>query len=712
MPSRFATMKRNTPNDFEESERPVKMMRSERTPAFVRALKTMAPTQAPTTASSPIEGALKRKCEALSDLEDVTSSKRVRLGAAFGVSGTTTTSLMGCRGGKKRAKRLRGPKGAFVAKNDKATAVNTSPPSAVEDTAEVSASTEEEAAVTASEDTVKAEGKSGEDSNEATTGDISTPSAGEDTAEVSKAEEEDAVATATECAEDYLNACVSKDIVEVPTTTEEEAAAIVTECAVKAEDNTDAPAEKDTAEVSALSEGDAAVTATKCNAKAENDSDNSSEPVNNSRKSVSGSIESVDSTSSSEPASSSQKSANGSTETLDTVLSASESEEAPKKATKTVAKKERYITGLVNNGYQCFANATLQFFDAAMDGHDLDVLLGNDVSIRPFSVPKLTPKDEEGVDDIEALKRGETPVGKIGIIKASMRAGIKSLRKLGKLKEICQRKQLRALLSQMRGSKGTAQPKFLSPMVLHQVLAFGGADESDAYNHLDGTTQEDCLEYFNALMTGATSKAREESDAAPENGAEGAAALESLFEIKSEIAKVCKNSACDYKGTVQVETTNTISTSVWDSKKNLELTDMMDVSSTSTVEGFKCPKCGEETIADVTELKETSDNLVVHINRVDASGNGRKLQTKLELPLTPVEICGKRYILNAVVRHRGGTVHRGHYTIVRRRSPEWMTDENSLWYVINDHHIQGINISDVRDGTKYGHSAMLLFKAL
>lgn len=706
MPSRFATMKRNAPNDFEESERPVKMMRSERTPAFVRALKTMAPTQPPTTASSPIEGALKRKCEALSDPEDVTASKRVRLGAAFGVSGTTTTSLMGCRGGKKRAKRLRGPKGAFVAKNDKATAVNTSPPSAVEDTAEVSASTEEEAAVTASEDTVKAEGKSGEDSNEATTGDISTPSAGEDTAEVSKAEEEDAVATATECAEDYLDACVSKDTAEVPATTEEEAAAIVTKCAVKAEDNTDATTDQDTAEVSALSEGGAAVTATECSVKAENDSDNSSEPVSSSRKSVSGSIESVDSTSSSEPASSSQKSANGSSETLDTILSASDSDEAPKKATKTAAKKERYITGLVNNGFQCFANATLQFFDAAMDGHDLDLLLGNDVSISPFSIPALTSEDREKPSDINAYKKGKQSRTKIGRIKASMRDNIKSLRKLGKLKEICQRKHLRALLSQMRGSKGTAQPKSLSPMVFHHVLAFGGANESKVNNHLDGTSQEDCLEYFGALMSAATSATVEESGATPEDSA---TTLKNLFDIKSETTTSCNNPSCGQDIAVRAETSNYVSVPVWESKKNLELMDLLDASKTSYWEDRKCPKCGEKTLVDVTELKELGDNLVVHINRVDGSD---KLQTKVELPLQPIKICGKEYILNAVVKHQGLTVEFGHYTVLRRRSPEWMTDEKSLWYLIDDSNVESIKTSDVRDHWAGGHSAMLLFKAL
>jgi predicted RNA-binding Zn-ribbon protein involved in translation (DUF1610 family) len=700
MPSHFATRKRNAPTDFKESERPVKMLRSDLTPTSVRAFATMAPTPSPPATPSPVKGALKRKCEALNASEDLAASKRLRLGASFGVAGTTTTLPTGCRGGKRRrngAKKV--AKRATVAKTDEATTRNTSPPPAVEDTAGVSASTEEEAAVTTSEDAVKAEGDSGEDSNEVTTGNISTPSAGEDTVEVSEAKEEDAVATAIECAEDYLNACASKHTAEVPT---------ATECVVKAEDNTDAPVDQDTAEVSTFTEGDAAATTSESGVKAEDDSNNSSEPVSSSRKSVGGSIESLDS-SSSEPASSSQKSTNGSSETLETILSASESEEAPKKTSKMAVKQNRYITGLVNNGNQCFANATLQFFDAAMDGYDLDLLLGKDVNIDPFSIPALTPEEKELERDTNAPKRGRKPVTKVGKFKALMRNAIKTLRSMGELNKISPRKHLRALLSHMRGSKATGQPELLSPMVFHQVLAFGGADESVALNHLDGTTQEDCFEYFGALMSEATSTAIEEAGAAPENSAEGAATLKSLFEVKRETTTRC--TSCDQNIDVKIETSNAISVPAWKSPRILELMELLEASKTSIWTERKCPKCGEKGLADVAELKDLGDNLVVHINRVDPSDSGVKFETRVELPLDPITICGKEFILNAVVKHRGPTVDFGHYTVLRRRSPEWMTDEKSLWYLIDDHDIEGIKTRDVRDGAGRSHSAMLLFKA-
>jgi hypothetical protein len=76
-------------------------------------------------------------------------------------------------------------------------------------------------------------------------------------------------------------------------------------------------------------------------------------------------------------------------------------------------KKERYIPGLINNGNQCFANATLQFFDAAMDGHDLDLLLGKDVSTKPFLEPNLDEYDSENpADTLDAPKKGKNPAAK------------------------------------------------------------------------------------------------------------------------------------------------------------------------------------------------------------------------------------------------------------------------------------------------------------
>ena len=670
MPSRIATMKRNAPADLDKSDRPSKMLRGGHTGASVHALEAAAPIPAPATAPSPGEGALKRKRDAT---ENFAASKKARLDTNFDGAGITTTSPTGCRRGKAR-RRFR-----------KAVNVNMN---------------------------------SDDDKEAATTGNTGSPFAGEDTVEVSASTEGDAAAASSEPAIEAKNeteAQADSDTAEVPASTKRDAEAMTSECAVEAERNNDDEstgntsshsARQDTAEVSVLIEKDAAVTASEDVVEAENDCNNSSEPTCSSRKSVSGFVETADiSDSSSESASSLQKPVNGSSETLDTIVTVYEPGEAPKKTTRMAKKKSRYINGLLNNGNQCFANATLQFFDAAMDGHDLDLVLGKDAS-TPFEDPDLNLNDME---DLDPTKKGEKPKSRLSMFKASIRDLIWESRAGGMLKDISPRKHLRALLNRMRGPRDTGQPKWLTPIVFQQILAFGG--ESALFEHLDGTTQEDPYEYFDALLSGVTCTAIEEPNAVPEDDAESVATLESIFEIKSEEATVCSNPSCDHKDAVRAETSNAISVPIWESKRKLELMDLLEASNTSTLEGMECSKCGEETLARVTELKDVGDNLVVHINRV-IPGYENKLTTAVELPLKPITICGREFVLNAVVRHKGYHVTGGHYTVLRRRSPEWLTDTKSLWYSIDDESIKDIKTSDVKDHGRYGHSAMLLFKAL
>jgi ubiquitin C-terminal hydrolase len=126
-----------------------------------------------------------------------------------------------------------------------------------------------------------------------------------------------------------------------------------------------------------------------------------------------------------------------------------------------------------------------------------------------------------------------------------------------------------------------------------------------------------------------------------------------------------------------------------------------------------CPKCGGP-LQRVTEFTEMADNFVLHVNRVADHQTGEKIKTAIELPFQPIKLCGKDYVLNAIIRHRGNTVHAGHYTIFRKRSRDWNTEAQgtSTWYHIDDEDVSTINAKDIKDHGRNGQSTMLLFKTV
>lgn len=124
-----------------------------------------------------------------------------------------------------------------------------------------------------------------------------------------------------------------------------------------------------------------------------------------------------------------------------------------------------------------------------------------------------------------------------------------------------------------------------------------------------------------------------------------------------------------------------------------------------------CPKCGG-AVARVTEFTEVADNFVVHVNRVDDWPKTTKIPTAIELPFQPIELGGKRFVLNAIIKHKGYSVNAGHYTIYRKRSHDWVTDVHgkSTWYRIDDNEISTAAAKDIKDSFRQGQCAMLLFK--
>lgn len=448
----------------------------------------------------------------------------------------------------------------------------------------------------------------------------------------------------------------------------------------------------------------------------------SSEPMSSSRKTVNGTDSSSDETT--ESAESSEKVADDSNSTFDTVPDATSSEsatsaneqsseEASKKAAKVKTRLSqrpvRHISGLLNNSNQCFANSVIQFIDAALDGHDVDTVLGPVESVAPFTPPPLQKSDSFGAPKTRGVKKGaRAPESKMSKARTFIHDRIEKVRKSNKLKELralSPRKHLRALLHRMRQYKTKAQSEKVTGYLFQQILAYG--EEGGSREHLDGRAQEDCYEYFDALLSGIKYNSGE--DPTDEESAEKPAIIDSLFDLKSETASLCSNESCNHKGAVQEETSSAYTICAPGKKATLE--DLLEQSNVSQLD-LPCPKCGG-TVQRVTEFTEIADNFVLHINRVAKDGT-TKIKTAIELPFQPIKLCGKEYVLNAIIRHKGNSVQAGHYTIYRKRSRDWNTEAqgNSSWYHIDDEEVSAINPKDIKDHGRNGQSAMLLFKTV
>lgn len=383
---------------------------------------------------------------------------------------------------------------------------------------------------------------------------------------------------------------------------------------------------------------------------------------------------------------------------IEEVGDARTSEQIAMSATRLTEKQDRHISGLVNNSNQCFANAAIQFFDAALDGHNVDLVLGELQSIQPFTDPMLTPEDDFRVSKTTKGKKRESKMTKVrkGILNR-----IRDLRNSKKMKALSPRKHMRALLHRMRQFKRKGDSDYVTPYVFQQVLAYG--DLSAGRKHLDGREQEDSYEYFQTLLDGV--KDSPADDASDEESDDKSAIIDSLFTFKSETRTVCK--ACDHKGEAKSEVNNAHVLHVQKTKSSF--TDLLTESAVSELEGLKCPNCEEYTLQRRLEFTEVADNFLLSINRTGI--NDTKITTPVELPLQPIELCGKKYVLNAVVQHKGRSAKNGHYTALRRRSPEWKTEAESLWFRFDDEQISAVELEKVKDNQGYGQSSMLLFKA-
>lgn len=387
------------------------------------------------------------------------------------------------------------------------------------------------------------------------------------------------------------------------------------------------------------------------------------------------------------------------------------SKSASKQSTRTTEKETRCINGLVRVNNQCFSNTVIQMFDAALEGHNVDAVLGPVKPINPFADPPLTPDDVFGAakpkttrkSRAKAAEDGKKPISKLDRIKGGILKVIGDSRKKKNWRVLSPKRHLRSLVHKLRSNRGEGSSRWLNGYVFQHVLAHG--DENASRSHLDGLEQQDCYEYYQALIDGVDSGFPDEAN--DSSSTHGSASLRSLVEVSEEETTVCKS--CGHRGVTKAASSIAVSVIVPKQRGGTNLTDLLKETTASDLD-LPCPNCGQKQQRE-TEITGTSDNLVVHLNRI-GEDMFSKTMSAVHLPMQPIDFAGNRYVLNAVVKHEGPDALAGHYTILRRRSPDWVTREKGLWWRFDDHVFEPIEAKDVKDGIGRAQSVMLLFKAL
>ncbi|KAK5676265.1 hypothetical protein LTS10_011077 [Elasticomyces elasticus] len=341
--------------------------------------------------------------------------------------------------------------------------------------------------------------------------------------------------------------------------------------------------------------------------------------------------------------------------------------------------------GLHNHDQGCFCIGVLQVLDAAVNGRDLDTILGS-----------LGDTEKYGAADdlVKRLKQG----AKLKNLRhndpeAKLRAGVKAST-VDDAKQV--RDHLHDVLNKLRDD-GT--PGAISSFLLQMAFAYGAAGtEAGSLSErevLSGKTQEDCVEFYQKLQ-----------DVLCEGFDEMAEAWGSLFQVSTTTNDVCVNGCAQ----------DTIPESVTSSDHDITVASSKDPSqdlqtlfddSLKSVSEQTCTKCDKgQPLMKEKALTETNENLVVRVGRVgydSATGHASKSTTKVVLPLAEgIRVGTQQYDIVATIMHNGKSGERGHYTVFRKVGQEW--------YFVNDDEVMCVEEKSVGDDTSAGHSAMLLLK--
>ena len=354
------------------------------------------------------------------------------------------------------------------------------------------------------------------------------------------------------------------------------------------------------------------------------------------------------------------------------------------------------LKGLTNHNQSCFSSVVIQMIDAAMDEATLDALLGDvDDSVETFGLKDATCKRFDSAVWLETMSKG------LKQKQAVLRAAIKAAAKADETAKVSATKHLRSVLANLRDDYHDT----VSPYIFQSVLAFGAsadidrtADGLSARQQMSGDTQEDCFEYYQALLNALIEDPH----------AQDADALKKLFEVETATKDVCQHAGCGYESEVRKSVNNYLSVDVPKVDGNTGSADFGKLlkASRSSARDVPCPTCENATLVARAAFSSLPENLVVKVNRSAMGEDGKPAKIETMVDLKPEGLIrfasGDTYEIVAVVRHEGLSANHGHYTILRKFEGEW--------YNIDDKNCVERSVEDVRDHAREGKSAMVLLK--
>jgi hypothetical protein len=353
--------------------------------------------------------------------------------------------------------------------------------------------------------------------------------------------------------------------------------------------------------------------------------------------------------------------------------------------------------GLVNPWNACFSNAVIQFLDAALEGYDVDALLGELNDVETFG---LTARDISRFDSTAFA--GQMPRD-LDTKETALRSAIKTAARAGETDKLSAAKHLRKVLEEMRRDSQEERIANISPYLLQSVRAWGAADDADRPDDeiserqkMSGDSQEDAFEYYQLLL----------NDLIADTSAGDGDALNEAFQIESETRECCTDADCGMKSDPRKAINNyhNVDVKLEKGEESTSLKKLLEASLESPKVGFYCKdeKCQIGDIVTRTTFTKVPDSLVVRLNRTTYSEQqAHKVTAVVELNNT-LNVEGSEYSLHPVIMHRG-TINNGHYTIYRKHQERW--------YLLDDKRCIAEGPEDMAGvARKRGQPVMALYK--